>query len=278
MLSVTGIELYKVFTRKRSYICFAAILIIVMITMAAIAWEGQDVFAFLTQNLAESFYMQGNLINGYMASYLVLNFLWVHIPLLIVIVTGDLLAGEANAGTYRVLLTRPVSRVRLVTAKFIAGIIYALITVLFLAVLSMGLGYILFGKGDLIVLMGVLNIFPEDDVFWRFVMAYIFGFLSMAAVASLSILLSGLSNNSLGPILSTMAVIIIFTLISSLDIELFAIIKPFLFTTYLNTWQLFFSFDIDRGEIMKNAVVLAGYVVIFYGITVFYFNRKDILT
>jgi ABC-2 type transport system permease protein len=249
-----------------------------MITMAAIAWEGQDVFAFLTQNLAESFYMQGNLINGYMASYLVLNFLWVHIPLLIVIVTGDLLSGEANAGTYRILLTRPVSRIQLVTAKFITGIVYSLITVLFLAVLSMGLGYILFGKGDLIVLMGVLNIFPEDDVFWRFAMAYIFGFLSMTAVASLSILLSGLSNNSLGPILSTMAIIIIFTLISSLDIKLFAIIQPFLFTTYLNTWQLFFSFDIDRGEILKNAAVLAGYVVIFYGITVFYFNRKDILT
>jgi ABC-2 type transport system permease protein len=213
-----------------------------------------------------------------MASYLVLNFLWVHIPLLIVIVTGDLLAGEANGGTYRLLLTRPVSRVQLVTAKFITGIIYALITVLFLAIVSMGLGYLLFGKGDLIVLMGVLNIFSADDVFWRFVMAYLFGFLSMAAVASLSILFSGLSSNSLGPILSTMAVIIIFSLISSLDIKLFAVIQPFLFTTYMNTWQLFFSFDIDWGEIMKNTLVLVGYVVIFYGITVIYFNRKDILT
>jgi ABC-2 type transport system permease protein len=200
------------------------------------------------------------------------------VPLLIVIVTGDLLAGEANAGTFRVVLTRPVSRNQLVTAKFSAGIIYAFITVLSLAILSIGLGILIFGKGDLIVLLGKLNIFPKDDVLWRFAMAYLFGFLSMTTVASLSIFLSGMSNNSLGPILSTMAIIIIFTLISSLDISLFNIIKPFLFTTYLNTWQSFFSFDINRSEIIKNALVLIGHVVLFYGMTMIYFNRKDILT
>jgi energy-coupling factor transporter ATP-binding protein EcfA2 len=75
----------------------------------------------------------GNLVNGYMVSYLVLNFLWVHVPLLLVIVTGDLLAGEVNAGTFRILLTRPVSRFSLVTAKYIAALVYTLVIVIFLA-------------------------------------------------------------------------------------------------------------------------------------------------
>jgi ABC-2 type transport system permease protein len=275
---ITRIELYKVFTRKRSYIGFAALLIIVMITLAAIAWEGKDVFDFLIQNLSQAFYMQGNLVNGYMESYLVLNFLWVHIPLLIVIVTGDLLSGEANAGTLRVVLTRPVSRLQLVTAKFNTAMIYSLTLVVFLAALSIGLGVAVLGKGDLIVVLNTVNIFPSHDVLWRFLLAYLLGFLSMATIASLSLLLSAMSNNSLGPILSTMALIIVFTLITSLDIRIFDIIKPYLFTSYLNTWQLLFSFNIDKGEIIKNAAVLVGHTALFYGLTAVYFSRKDILT
>ncbi|MCK7520020.1 MAG: ABC transporter permease [Ignavibacteriales bacterium] len=47
-----------------------------------------------------------------------LNALVVHIPFLITLVAGDLLAGEATAGTYRILVTRPVSRFKIVFSKF----------------------------------------------------------------------------------------------------------------------------------------------------------------
>ena len=119
-----------------------------MIVKLAALYEGQEMLDYLTRNLKQSFLFQGNLVNGYMVSYLVLNFLWVHVPLLIVIVTGDLLAGEANAGTFRILLTRPVSRFSLVTAKYIAAFVYTLVIVIFLAMLSIGLGLLIFGKGE----------------------------------------------------------------------------------------------------------------------------------
>ena len=278
MWGFVKIELLKIFARKRSYIGFGAILAIISLTFIAVWFEGSEVLNFFTQGLTKSFILQGNIVNAYMVSYLVMNFLWVHIPLLIVIVTGDLLSGEANAGTLRVVLTRPVSRRQLVTAKFHAGMIYTFLMVAFLAALSFGIGLMLFGKGDLIVLINTLNIFPKDDIVWRFGMAYVFAFLSMATIASLSILLSAMSNNSLGPILSTMAIILIFTLISSLGLKAFDPIKPFILTTYLNTWQKFFSFDINWSEIVKNAIVLIVHIALFYGITLIYFKRKDILS
>jgi ABC-2 type transport system permease protein len=278
MLMFIRIELYKIFTRKRSYIGFGAILVIISLTFMAVQWEGQQVLNLFTQGITKSFNLQGNLVNGYTVSYLVMNFLWVHIPLLIVIVTGDLLSGEANSGTLRVILTRPVSRFQLVTAKFKAGMIYSFVMVLFLALLSFGGGLLLFGKGDLVVMGGTLNIFPKEDIIWRFGMAYLFAFLSMATITSLSILLSAMANNSLGPILSTMAVIIILTLISSIGFHVFDLMKPFIFTTYLNTWQKFFSFDVKWNEIIRNAVVLLGHIILFYWITLIYFKRKDILS
>jgi ABC-2 type transport system permease protein len=278
MLKLTGIELYKIFARRRSYIGFIAIFIILVITKLAVLYEGQEMLNFLTRDLTESFLFQGNLVNGYMVSYLVLNFLWVHIPLLIVIVTGDLLAGEANAGTFRMLLTRPVSRFRLVTAKHIAAIVYTLVIVVFLAMFSIGMGLLIFGKGDLMVFLGGVNFFPENDIIWRFAAAYAFGFLSMATIAALSLLFSSLSSNSLGPILTTMAIIIICTMISTLDLEVFRAIKPFILTTYLDTWQLFFYFDINSEEIFTSAVILLLHILIFYAVTVFHFNQKDILS
>jgi ABC-2 type transport system permease protein len=278
MLRLTRIELYKVFTRRRSYIAFIAIAIIVVITKLAALYEGQEMLDYLTRNLKQSFLFQGNLVNGYMVSYIVLNFLWVHVPFLIVIVTGDLLAGEANAGTFRVLLTRPVSRLGLVTAKYITAIVYALVIVIFLAVFSVALGLLIFGKGDLMVFLGGLSIFPESDVLWRFTVAYAFGFLSMATIAAMSLLFSSMSNNSLGPILTTMAIIITFTMVSTLDLEVFRIIKPFLLTSHLDTWQLFFYFDIDTEEILKSAAILLFHILIFYVATGFYFSKKDILS
>jgi ABC-2 type transport system permease protein len=278
MLRLTRIELYKIFARRRSYIAFIAIAIIVVITKLAALYEGQEMLDYLTRNLKESFLFQGNLVNGYIVSYIVLNFLWVHVPFLIVIVTGDLLAGEANAGTFRVLLTRPVSRLGLVTAKYVTAMVYTLVIVIFLAVFSIGLGLLIFGKGDLMVFLGGLSIFPESDVLWRFAAAYAFGFLSMATIAAMSLLFSSMSNNSLGPILTTMAILITFTMISTLDLEVFRVIKPFLLTSYLDTWQLFFYFDINREEILKSAVILLFHILIFYAATGFYFSRKDILS
>ncbi len=278
MRDIIQLEMIKIFARKRSYIGFIAILVIMLASHAAMLWEGQSMYNMFTSNLSEAFYMQGNLVNGYLITYIVLNFLWVHIPFLIVIVTADLLSGEANSGTFRILLTRPVSRAKLVTAKFIAAIVYTFLLMLFFAILSLVLGLVLFGKGDLIVVLNTINVLPQDDLMWRFIFAFVFGFIGMTAIAALSLLFSAMANNSLGPILSTMAVIIFFTLISTLNFKIFSFIRPILFTSYLDSWQLFFDYTVNIQLIIRDGVILGIYSLVFYGATVFYFNRKDILT
>ena len=272
------IALYKIFTRTRTYIGFGAIVVIVFLVHISFLWEGEAMHEFVMRELSEAFYMQGNLMNGYLITYITLNFLWVHVPLLVVIVTGDLLAGEAHGGTFRMVLTRPVERTRLVAVKFIAGMIYTFLLILLYALLSLGIGLLLFGRGDLIVILGRVSIIPEGDLMWRFVMAFIYGFLSMATVAALSILFSAMARNSLGPILATMAVIIVFTLITTFQFSIFNPVKPFLLTTYLDSWQLFFSYRVDRAKIIQEAVVLLLHCLIFFAGTIVYFKRKDILT
>ena len=279
IFTLIRIELSKVFRKWRTYIGFLAIAVLVPIIQIAMLVEGERSINFMTRNLQQSFVFVGNLLNGYLISYAILNALVVHIPFLITLVAGDLLAGEATAGTYRILVTRPVSRFKIVLSKFLSGLIYTNLLVLFLAITSLGIGLLVFGVGELIVIKNVnILILSRADVFWRFILAYGFATLSMTVVLALAFLFSSLVENAIGPIVSTMAIIIVFVIISALNIEFFQSIRPYLFTNYMQSWRSFFDDPIDVHDILKSAGVLVGHVIFFLGTTVYVFNKKDILS
>ncbi|MCH7515615.1 MAG: ABC transporter permease [Bacteroidetes bacterium] len=259
MLQLVQIELYKIFKKWRTYIGFIAIGVLGVIIQIAMLYEGQKSLDFMTQNLRDSFVFVGNLLNGFLVSYLILNMLTVHIPFLIALVAGDLLAGEATAGTYRILLTRPVSRFKVVSSKFIAGNIYTFLLILWLAIVSLGAGAILFGFGELIVIRtGGVLILDRADVLWRFLLAYGFAALGMSVVCSLALFFSSLVENAIGPIVSTMAVIIVFIIVSAINIDLFKSIRPYLFTNYMLSWRLFFSDPVDISKVLEAVLILFG--------------------
>jgi ABC-2 type transport system permease protein len=279
IFTLIRIELSKIFRKWRTYIGFLAIAVLVPIIQIAMLVEGERSINFMTRNLQQSFVFVGNLLNGYLISYAILNALVVHIPFLITLVAGDLLAGEATAGTYRILVTRPVSRFKIVLSKFLSGLIYTNLLVLFLAIMSLGIGLLVFGVGELIVIKNVnILILSRTDVLWRFILAYGFASLSMTVVLALAFLFSSLVENAIGPIVSTMAIIIVFVIISALDIEFFQSIRPYLFTNYMQSWRSFFEDPIDVQDIVKSAAVLTGHIIFFFGATVYIFKKKDILS
>jgi len=278
MWKLISIELFKIFSKPRTYIGFGAIIVIVLAIEFGILFEGDMMVGMIMQNIRERFIFEGNVINQYLVAYVILNTLWIHVPMLVALVTGDLLAGEANSGTFRLILTRPVSRVQLVLAKFIAGWIYSVLLVVVMALLSIGLGLILFGPGDLVVITNKVNIFSSGDVLWRFAGAYAYGILSMTTVAALSFLLSALADNSIGPIIGTIALIIGITIISTIGVSLLGPVNRFLFTSYLPSWQLFFHTD-DGLAKLGHAILIQGiYIIGFLGFTIWYFRKKDILS
>ncbi|MGD1006685.1 MAG: ABC transporter permease subunit [Ignavibacteriaceae bacterium] len=279
MIKLINIELYKIFKKWRTYIGFIAIAILVPVIEFALQIEGHKSLDFMTRDLQQSFIFVGNLLNTYFVSYLILNSLSVHIPFLITLVAGDLLAGEATAGTYRLILTRPVSRMKIVSSKFIAGIIYTFLLILWLAIVSLGLGYLLLGTGELMVFRGgIIMVFAKNDILWRFLLAYGFAVLSMGVVASLAFLFSALVENAIGPIITTMAIIIIFLIISAINVDLFQTIKPYLFTSYMGSWSMFFDKPIDTYEIVKSTLIMLGHIAGLFGLASYIFYKKDILT
>ena len=277
-LSVLSIELSKIFSKGRSYIGFGAITILVPIVQAAMYSEGEAYFSLFTQGLQQQFSFTGTFLNGYLIAFIVLQSLLVHVPLLVALVAGDMLAGEATSGTYRLLFTRPVSRHIIVLAKYCAAHLYTIGLILWMSVLSMGMSLMLFGPGELFIVSSSITVLQQDDILWRFLWAYVFGILSMGTVASIAFMFSALVENSIGPIAMTMAIIIVFTIVSALDAGFIKDVKYMLFTNHLISWKLFFEETIPMDRIMLSTWVLGGHSIASLLIALFIIVKKDILS
>ena len=279
MMHLVWFELVKTFTRWRTYIGFIAFGLIVPLIVTGLKMGGRQSFErHLLSLLQNDFIVGGNVLNGWFFGFFFMGALWVHIPIVLTIVAGDQIAGEGNAGTFRFLLTHAVSRTRIISAKFIVTLIYTAVMVLFIGGLTLGLSLWAFGSGDLLIIRQGILVIPEELLPYHFLIAYGLATLAMFVVSTLCFLFSALTDNSIGPIIATMAVIIVSILIITLPFDLFQTIRPYLFVNYFDAWQKVFDDPIPWGVIRTNAAILAGFMGAFFLAALIYFTRKDILS
>jgi len=277
MMQLLRIELFKIFSRPRTYISFAIIAAISGVIQLAMLSDGGSFVNFAMQGVNEQFDIQGKILNGYLVTYITLQSLLIHIPLLVALVAGDAFAGEAGMGTLRLLLTKPVSRTQLVLAKFLGSLVYTLLLLIWLAIVSLGVSLLLFGPGDLINLKSdAFVLIMQNDILWRYAAAFAFAGVAMMSVSSMAILLSVFADNAIGPIISTMGIIIVLTILSNLELPLFTLIKPYLLTTHVIGWKGFFDDPVPYHAIAHSALVLVIYTIVFVGAAILFFKRKDI--
>lgn len=272
-------EFIKIAAKPRSYIGLAAISALVGVILFALKVDGMAYISFITASFEQTLTFEGNILNGDLIAFIILQMLIIHIPLLVALVTGDLVSGEAAMGSLRMLATKPISRTQLLLSKFFAGGAYTLVILLWLGVMAVGIGHLLFGRGDLMVLNSDgLVILQNADLAWRFVGAFCVAYLALLTVATLSITLSCFSDNSIGPIVSTMAVILFFTIIGTLDVPVFDKVRPFLFTTHMVAWRSFFEDPLPIKVIQQSVVILLVHNIALLGVALYQFNKKDILS
>jgi ABC-2 type transport system permease protein len=126
MIQLILIELFKIVKRPRTYIGFLAIFLTVGAMQLAMYYEGEELISIAIQNLENDFRLEGKIINTNLMTYILLNSLIIHIPILICLVTGDAIAGEASSGTLRLILQRPYTRNQIYLAKALSGYLYTI--------------------------------------------------------------------------------------------------------------------------------------------------------
>lgn len=293
MWQLLRFEIRKIFRRPRTYIAFAVIALIIFLIQIALKFGGKEYITFMLSGMGESFESipPQDILNGYMVCFVILNLLLIHVPILIALVAGDAIAGEANMGTLRLLVTKPISRTQILFVKFMASVFYTLLILIWVAILALGVSILLFGTNWLAVARELeFNVIESGDVLWRYFLAFGFAAIGLICVASLAFMLSVFADNSIGPIVATVCVIIVFTILTQMQIPFYdETIKPYLFTTHMLGWKGFFYVKGIDGEtikgsienlssVLRSAMILIGYTFLFLATSVFYFKRKNILS
>jgi ABC-2 type transport system permease protein len=290
-LNIVYIELYKIFRKPRTYIAFGAVSAIVGLIQLGFYADGDSYMQFGLQSFTDSFDIQGNIMNGYLMAYIILQLLLVHVPLLVALVAGDMISGEAAQGTLRLLLTKPIKRSTLIFAKFTASGIYTIALLLWMAVWALGVSMIVFGVDDMLILKSdSATQIMSSDVMWRYMAAFLFAAIALLTVSALSFFLSLFAENSIGPIMATMSIIIVFTILNTLDLPIFSSLKPFLFTSHMLGWKGFFDVTVNENNeqivgsienlraVLYSAGILVLHIAGFLLASILIFRKKDIMS
>ena len=297
MWNLLQIELYKISKRPRTYIAFAAITAIVAIFQFAFKADGGSYMNLMLQSVQDTFDLdKSKAINGYFMCYIILNTLLIQIPILVALVAGDAISGEANMGTLRLLLTKPISRTQIILVKFAASVIYTIGLLIWMALMALFVSLLIFGADDMLIFRvkgdesQILQI-TKDDIMWRYFAAFGYAAVALTVIAALAILLSVFAENSIGPIIATVCIVIVCTIISNINVPIIDnTIKPWLFTSYLVGWKGFFYIGTNAdGEPLKGTIenwlairnslyILLAHIFILISAAVIVFKRKDILS
>lgn len=271
-------ELFKIFSLVRSYIGIIFFTLIIPLILWGYGLGTQNIQGAIERDLSDMFLIEGSPTNGFTAAYFIMNFFWIHIPFLIALVGSDAFAGEQANGTFRVYATRPISRLSIFMSKMIATMIYTLVFVLYFAILTLGLGLIWHGGGDMAVFDDGILILEGGDAARRFLIAYGFSFVNMAMVSALALFFSTMVRNAIGPVIGTMAVIIFSLMVSTLPLEVFNNVRPFMFTYYFSNWEMAFHDPVPWADMFRGLAYIFSNILLFLGSAFIIFRRKDILS
>jgi ABC-2 type transport system permease protein len=194
------------------------------------------------------------------------------LPLAIATISGDAVAGEANLGTLRYLLTVPVARLRLLGVKYLSLVIFSFLATFLVAVVGMAIGLALFGGGDVTTLSGTQISFAEGLV--RVLLASVYLSCALASLGAVGLLISTLTEQ---PIAATIATVVFSTASFILDsIPQVGWLHPYLLTHHWMAFGDLLRAPIAWDGILHGLYLAASYAVVFFLAAWARFAGKDI--
>ena len=247
-------ELRIIFGRRRNQAGLAVLAVVPVIIAIAVKVSvgqsrgGPDFFASITGN-------------GLFVALAALTIeLPLFLPLAVAAISGDSIAGEANLGTLRYLLTVPVGRTRLLAVKFLAVVIFALLATLLVTVVGAVIGLLLFGGGNMTLLSGSQIGMAAGLLRLLLTTAYLAA--GLAALGAVGLFVSTLTEQ---PIAAMIAVVILNVAMFILDsLPQLDWLHPWLLTHWWTSFGDLFRDPVAWAGPVRGLLTAAGYAVVFW--------------
>ena len=194
------------------------------------------------------------------------------LPLAVAVIAGDSVAGEANIGTLRYLLTVPVHRTRLLAVKFAAITIFALVATMWVSLVGALVGLALFGGGEMTMLSGTQ--IGMGSAVLRVAMATVYLGLCFASLGAIGLFISTLTEQPIG---ATIAVVIINVMSFILDsIPQLSWLHEWLPTHWWMSFGDLLRDPIAWADLTRGLLTAAGYILVFWLAAWARFSDKDV--
>jgi ABC-2 type transport system permease protein len=270
-------ELWKLFGKKRTYIGSGMFFLAQSIGIVLFQF-GQGPYRQLVNDLERNGLSAEHFVtNLTVASFLLVPIVYFLLPLYVSLVGGDMVAKEAEDGTLRMILCRPISRLRLLMLKWLAGAVFSLILVVSLGVFSALVASVFFPSGGLFVVLPldqIMSTFDGATAWQRFATVHFFMTFEAVTLMSLAFMFSCFNVK---PAAATILAISVFFISMILhDMPYFRDMKQWFMVHHLYVWTHFFRSHVPWWRVGESLSILAGYNLTFLiiGCTAFY--RRDI--
>jgi ABC-2 type transport system permease protein len=270
-------ELWKLFGKKRTYIGFGAFVVAqtaMLLMFKYTRWQGQ-----FERLLAGNGYLASEYISALtVALVMLVPQILLLMPLYVTLVGGETIAKEAEDGTLRMILSRPISRVRLLQVKWIAGMLFSAVLVLALGVIALGFARMLFPWKGMFVFGEQPNptfgLFPAGEGLRLYMFSHLF--MVVNAVAMLSVA-SMFSCFNMKPAAATiLALSFLFMSMVLEHIPFFEQYQNWFITHHFAAWVLVFQTPVPWPQIFQSELILLATSATTFVLGAMAFHLRDI--
>jgi ABC-2 type transport system permease protein len=211
--------------------------------------------------------------NGVFLTFIALSLLLILVlPVVMAVISGDSVAGEAGYGTLRYLLTVPAGRTRLLAVKYLAIVVWAMVATFIVSVVALLVGVILFPVGPVTLLSGTTVSLGAGLVRVLFVTLYVCA--AMAALGAIGLAVSTFTEHAIGAIAAVMILVVASEVVD--QIPQFAPVAPYLPTHWWNSFDALLRTPVDSTTLWHGLLSFAIYAAVFCAIAWARFTSADV--
>jgi ABC-2 type transport system permease protein len=211
--------------------------------------------------------------NGVFLTFIALSLLLILVlPVVMAVISGDSVAGEAGYGTLRYLLTVPAGRTRLLAVKYLAIVVWGVVATFIVSVVALLVGVILFPVGPVTLLSGTTVSLGAGLVRVLFVTLYVCA--AMAALGAIGLAVSTFTEHAIGAIAAVMILVVASEVVD--QIPQFAPVAPYLPTHWWNSFDALLRTPVDTTTLWHGLLSFAIYAAVFCAIAWARFTSADV--
>jgi len=268
-------ELWKLFGKKRTYIGFGAFLVAqnaMLLTFRFSHWRERMVTLLSGNGYLAQEYVSALTV----AVIMLIPQILMLMPLYVALVGGDLVAKEVEDGTLRMILSRPVSRFRLLFVKWVAGVIFSVVLVLVLGGAALGFARMWFPwKGMFVFVPGeVFNVLPPGDGIRLYLWSHVFMTLNATVILSIAFMFSCFNMKPAAATILSLSLLLLNVVMEG--IPFFEEYREYLLTYHFHSWINVYVRPIPWSQMTQSVSVLLACVLTAFLIGAAAFQSRDI--